>query len=321
MTLRKNNIFDLHEEKFNQLNILPSTPYDMYNRLLRSIPPAIKQSGAPQDEETRDMEVMTEEISLVDKEIQFCYGDDTALLNAMAAITRRKKVDGSTSKGDTISHVESTDEEVFFSGLKSASVKKSNPQEGQPTSAHASTRLALFLQRSSQVFVSLLEEHRHALVESRGKAASKQAPAIFERSASPVMIGHDIADPGNEYIRLRPVVAVRFSTLQPHVFMTAHPYEDDAEDLKPFTVRYACGPDCVIRLDIISLMIDRSSVPASGNLLFVGCVLAGGTHLDIERSRSAHCLLSIRGTKLFGICRDGRRSCSPLGSEGECFFP
>jgi hypothetical protein len=53
-------------------------------------------------------------------------------------------------------------------------------------------------------------------------------------------LGGDGSDGSNELVRNRPVTAMAFSSLQPHLLMTAHPYDEaDEEDLRPFKVRTA----------------------------------------------------------------------------------
>jgi hypothetical protein len=50
-------------------------------------------------------------------------------------------------------------------------------------------------------------------------------------------LGGDGSDGSNELVRNRPVTAMAFSSLQPHLLMTAHPYDEaDEEDLRPFKV-------------------------------------------------------------------------------------
>lgn len=50
-------------------------------------------------------------------------------------------------------------------------------------------------------------------------------------------VGGDVSDGSNELVRNRSVTAVTFSRLQPHLFMTSHPYDEaDEEDLRPFKV-------------------------------------------------------------------------------------
>lgn len=54
-----------------------------------------------------------------------------------------------------------------------------------------------------------------------------------------VSMGVDKSNGANETVRTRRIACTKFSTLQPHLLMTAHPYptDDTAElDLKPYKV-------------------------------------------------------------------------------------
>ena len=50
-------------------------------------------------------------------------------------------------------------------------------------------------------------------------------------------MGGDVSEGANELVRGRTVSAVSFSSLQPHLLLTSHPYnESDETDLRPFKV-------------------------------------------------------------------------------------
>ena len=83
-------VLDMQEEKFSQLNINPTTPYELYLRKLRSNNSSIKQIGVPNESNTRTIEINTDDIVTADKEVQFSYGDDTLLFNVMRVINERK---------------------------------------------------------------------------------------------------------------------------------------------------------------------------------------------------------------------------------------
>lgn len=83
-------VLDMQEEKFSQLNINPTTPYELYLRQLRSNNSSIKQIGVPNENNTRTIEVNTDDIVTADKEVQFSYGDDTLLFNIMRVVNERK---------------------------------------------------------------------------------------------------------------------------------------------------------------------------------------------------------------------------------------
>ena len=52
-----------------------------------------------------------------------------------------------------------------------------------------------------------------------------------------LVFGGDQSEGSNELVRLRTVSAVRFSPLQAHLLLSAHPFmEDDEEDLRPYRV-------------------------------------------------------------------------------------
>ena len=210
--LRDQKIFDLTEEKFIQLNILPGTSYDLYNRLLRAQPSTIRQIGMPLEQENRDVEVMTDDIIMVDREMQFCHGDDTGLLNVMKSIAQRKA--------------------AKKAGIESSS--NTNQSMSSLTATNSNTRLSSFLQQASQVCVALLEEKR-IRKEDLNSTSKIKSESIFLPDDKWVIAGQD-PDGANEFIRTRKVSSVRFSLLQPHVLITAHPFGDDPEDLKPFMV-------------------------------------------------------------------------------------
>eukprot|EP01035_Chromulina_nebulosa_P032715 gene32715-43727_t len=85
------NVMDLAVDKSTQLNILPRSRYELYQSQLRQTPePPIKQVGVPLSTEKRDMEVNTAEAAQVDKEMQFCHGDDTAFFNILRDVQRRR---------------------------------------------------------------------------------------------------------------------------------------------------------------------------------------------------------------------------------------
>jgi hypothetical protein len=52
-------VLDMQEEKFSQLNINPTTPYELYLRQLRSNNSSMKQIGVPNENNTRTIEVNT----------------------------------------------------------------------------------------------------------------------------------------------------------------------------------------------------------------------------------------------------------------------
>jgi hypothetical protein len=97
-SLIANNVYDLQEEKFTNFQLAPLTPLDFYHKQLRAAAPSIKQTGTPGELITRDVEIVTDEIDMVDKEMQFCYGDETSLLNAVKFIKERRRARKSERK-------------------------------------------------------------------------------------------------------------------------------------------------------------------------------------------------------------------------------
>ena len=64
-------------------------------------PAQITQVGVPFLTEYRDMEVATEPIDMVDKEVQFGFGDETDLLNIIACIKSRREGGRSSGHGES----------------------------------------------------------------------------------------------------------------------------------------------------------------------------------------------------------------------------
>lgn len=213
-------VMDLQVEKFTQLNIAPTTKYDLYHHELRSLPPTIKQIGVPVDLEQREMETNTEEITMVDSGMQFSYGDDTALYMAIENI---KNKDGkNTSK---------------------ASLEK---RDIAASSTGDATKLTSFLQRTSYLFDTLLNERNNKEDEGKRDTDDNNRYALFDREVEWLRLGLGKADGSNELLKTRGTVSARFSELQPHIVVTAHPFpEGDAaeEDLRPYMV--------IVDLDLI----------------------------------------------------------------------
>eukprot|EP01031_Cornospumella_fuschlensis_P039320 gene39320-47860_t len=68
--IMNSKVLDLHSEKFTQLTLLPSTPYEFYNNILRKPNAHIKQVGVPVDQEVREIEVNTDEVVMKDEVVQ-----------------------------------------------------------------------------------------------------------------------------------------------------------------------------------------------------------------------------------------------------------
>lgn len=237
--LRDLKIFDLVEEKIVQLNILPGTNYDIYLRHLRAQPPTIKQSGTPFGEDRRDVEINTEDIITFDKEMQFSYGDDTSLLNVMKVVQNRKKNRSlshpESVKGQQLSVLEEAGV-IHTTSTGKGNILGMSSTRQSTTAVGVSSRLSTFLQRSSQLAITIIEENVMKKLEKelKRKGASNEF-CLFSPEYDWVKLG-TTADAGeNAFLMTRNTSCVRFSTIQPHFVMTAHPYPTgvDTDDLKP----------------------------------------------------------------------------------------
>lgn len=64
-------------------------------------------------------------------------------------------------------------------------------------------------------------------------------PKSLFSSSDWITLGGDVSEGSNELVRGRAVSAVSFSSLQPHLLLTSHPYnESDEADLRPFKVNF-----------------------------------------------------------------------------------
>ena len=189
--LLASGVLDLQEEKVTQLNITSSTAYDQYHRMLRAQIPIIKQAGHSSTEETRDVEVNTDEVMKKDREIQFTNGDDTKLLNLITAVEERR---AAKRRNETLSETlletaerisvrnttrvipkQKDEHEKNFKRLdmtegstyngKSTGTSGSGSLGGVSSSTgtipNSSASLSVFLRKASGVCETLLEENRH----------------------------------------------------------------------------------------------------------------------------------------------------------------
>jgi hypothetical protein len=230
----------------------------VYHRQVFSQAPPVRQIGVPFDTTKRDIDMMTEEVVMVDKEMQYVYGDDTALINAMNRVAFRqmaRKLNMNSS-----SSARAAEEEELWSEQAAASqstaaqrggvvVSNGPEEEGANGNGNGSgggheevvneNRLNLFLQSAGQLFEDILNEES---VRNDQKNSSKRDPSLlpksfFAPSSDWITLGGDASEGANELVRSRTVSAVSFSTLQPHLLLTAHPFnESDEADLRPFKV-------------------------------------------------------------------------------------
>jgi len=192
--------------------------------------------GVPVNEETCCKEMQTEEIITIDKQIQYCYGDDTTLLNMMNLVKKRKENRKETEKepADTL-----LEELVSTHGMLSNTVSTQiNESDANTNSNSSSLHFTTFLQKSSQLCVHLLEEKRIAF-NDRNLRSKSQIEQIMSPEHDWEYLAEEIADGANQCLGSRRAVSVRFSLIQPHVLITAHPFPEEAgDDLKPFMGLY-----------------------------------------------------------------------------------
>jgi hypothetical protein len=239
--LLASSVMELSVEKATILNVLPSTPYELYMRNLRLPTAEVRQIGVPVEQDKRDMEINTDVIETSNKSVQFSYGDDTAFYRILDDV-RRKKVTRNSSS--------TTRDRDAKSGPDDSAEEHSAWQFAEHSAASAAgggaTRLATFLQRASRLCEHVLDSARDAKESEENKAdtsaaAGARATSLFESAGKGwTAMGTDKTNGANETVRTRRINGIRFSALQPHLMVTAHPYptDENAElDLKPYKVR------------------------------------------------------------------------------------
>lgn len=187
---------------------------------------------------------MTDEIVMVDKEMQFVYGDDTSLINAMNRVAFRKMAKklnlttGSKTSDDAI-----WNEPILTTGENAKGISRANPDDDGSSGGNQEVvnenRLNLFLQSAGQLFEDILNEEsvRNEQKNHLRKNISSVPESFFSASSEWISLGGDVSEGANELVRSRNVSAISFSTLQSHLLITAHPYnENDETDLRPFKV-------------------------------------------------------------------------------------
>lgn len=213
------NVLDLKLEKATLLNIPPSSKYDLYLSELRSADAPLKQIGVPTDNDTREIEVNTDEILFADKEVQFCNGDDTKFLNILKSIKIKRKQQSKDSF-DNDSKLQLIEE-----------TRRTDSNEGDSFSAHS--KLSEFLRRSSVAMEALLSETKSKIVDNNIAASRDQK--LFNDISPWKEIGKDTKNGANELLRSRSISSIAFSEYQNDVFLTLHPYSVlDEDDLRPF---------------------------------------------------------------------------------------
>lgn len=247
MKLRASGVLEMQEEKFTQLSVVPSSPYDLYQRNLYSQTPNVKQVGVPNEISTRDIDIGTDEIVKLDKEMQYVFGDETSLLQAMSYV-KDKKAQKTNSKGNTNTTSTATNFGITSNSSSSGQSKYAEVMMGADNynesgeSISSSNHLNTFLQHASQLFEDILTEESSWKTQQSNagqKKASdvKSLTSVFSEGSAWERCGGDESEGGNELIRLRKVCYVNFSLLQNNLFITAHPYDDaEEDDLKPSKV-------------------------------------------------------------------------------------
>ena len=296
--LAASNVLDLQLEKTVTVLSLPSsTGLDLYHRQLRAVPPTIRQVGCPSEEESREMEVQTDEIGLISQTMQFCYGgDDTDFYDALEAVRARR-------------------------GGRAVLIER----RAVATAAHAQisqfsvtgTRLSAFLHGAVPVVETLLREEeqrrrqavggsgsssgsRHSAGRDEGTCASLFGPGSGSGvvGSGALVLGTDDAAGGNELLRTRKISSTTFSERSPHLLACVHPLpavgsEAEAGDLRPgkglvslwdcyapsspqFLLQTPGDPTCV------------SFSASQGFLVLAGCV-EGTLHLwDLREPSELH---------------------------------
>jgi hypothetical protein len=257
--LLDSGLLDMQMQRVTIWNVPPTTPYDFYINNLRSSTSNIKQVGVPMDLEKRDMSTETEPIDTADKGLQFTYGDDTEFYDLLQEVKdsrehhgKGNRVDGGGGKNNEIKQGRSgaadSDSAVNNDGVESASSSSSSNNSSFDIGA---TRLTSFLQRASFLCEAVLQDQE---INTNGKAAAasldvesktkKSDNQIFDSSSEWKQFGTDYTKGANETIRFRSISYLRFSSLQPNLVISAHPYptdeatavNEDELDFKPYKV-------------------------------------------------------------------------------------
>jgi hypothetical protein len=174
------------------------------------------------------MEVNTDEIETADKEMQFCYGDDTKFYNII------RKIEAKTSAkqlGKESKEVGSGDYDETTSSRQSAT--------GRDDQSNAAvSNLSSFLQKSAFICETILNEQRSEK-DTEKKSSTREQKLINQKTL--VKFGGDSTNGANELIRTRNVSMLQFSKLQPNLLLSVHPYPDGEEaelDLRPYKVKF-----------------------------------------------------------------------------------
>ena len=217
-SLVSSGVLELQETKSTLINIAPSSKSDLYHRMIRATDSIMRQSGVPNRAEyMRDSETNTEEILMVNKGVQYSYGDDTALLNATDSILSRREGGISILSDPFHSETEGIVSDINFD------------------SSSSSSRLTLFVQRASVVLEKLMGEQRLARSDSVLGENLVGGSKLFSDTDHWVQIGRGSMSGALELIRGRPCSCVKFNPSIPNMLLTVHPADESLdEDLRPY---------------------------------------------------------------------------------------
>ena len=326
--LYASGVMDMQEEKFTLFSLPSTTPVDFYHRLLRSQngqPATLRQYGVPAEDESRSVEVATDDLIQVDQSVQFCYGDDTELLAIMEAVKKRKEA---SLRGIRLTADESEGATAAFrAGVKvgvGVGVGTGTYDDTSDSMGTGATRLTPFLQRSSMVCERLIDEERSARSGDGGVSKYSDKPSRQDSLFKEGSVWTELAtgtNGANELIRNRAVNCIQFSVLQPNLLCTAHPFvASDEDDLLPFKgiycvwdINHPTEPTYVLAA---SGQPTACSFSASQTFLIIAGTSEGTLHMwDMREATAIH---KDRDAVDLGIERGIRKPCysSPLSTQG-----
>ena len=245
--LLETQVMELNTEKHTILNTLSCSLYDLYMRNLRLNTSTQRQIGVPIELEKRDIDCNTDSIDVANKSIQYSYGDDTVFYQICDNIKKKKLYNNKNNNNNeykNISDTENTTTNTTTTGTSTSIDQHFN------IGILGATRFTTFLQNSSRLFEHLLTQNNlntKEIEESKSDSSNStntSTTTLLDTTTTNKgwsAMDKDRTNGGNEMIRTRRISCVKFSTLQSHIVMTAHPYPTDEQadlDLKPYKVRY-----------------------------------------------------------------------------------
>ncbi len=194
---------------------------------LRKTESSIKQIGTPLDLDARDVEINTEDVSMVNEEVQYCYGDDTLLYQLMDTIA-------SSKRSSNMKHQTSVQQLL----LANKGTLSDNLSEGMDN-FQMTGRLSSFLQKSSLIFDGLFG--LQSLSNNSSQSTESDRQLIISKQHSRLDYGVRSADGSLELIKFRKIAFVSISKMNPNIFLAYHSFPDNNEvenDLRPYKVCY-----------------------------------------------------------------------------------